>query len=81
MGLQANRMDADPSHRTNCAEKAQRIGNQRRDLLSCLMQLLKECAEGKSHFKTYRQFKMYNDPSLNMALVQEAQRLNTSGKY
>ena len=78
MNLQVLRVDVDDQHRVNCAAKAKRIAEQRQDLLTCLLALLAECREGKSHFKTYRQFKMYNDPSLNMALVQELQGLNSA---
>jgi hypothetical protein len=37
-----------------------------------------ELAEGSGSFRIYRQFKMYNDPSLNPALVAE-QRARRQG--
>ena len=33
--------------------------------------ILAECERGEAYFKIYRQFKMYNDPSLNPALYGE----------
>lgn len=78
MNLQVLRVDVDDQHRVNCATKAERIAQQRQDLMMCLLALLSECSEGKSYFKTYSQFKMYNDPSLNMVLVQELQELNST---
>ena len=43
----------------------------RTDLAACLDRLLAECERGEAYFKIYRQFKMYNDPSLNPALYGE----------
>ena len=52
---------------------AARLREQRRDLADCLDRLLEEVACGQAVFKIYRQFKMYNDPNLNPALVAERQ--------
>jgi hypothetical protein len=45
---------------------------QRQDLLSCLDSLLADARAGRAFFKVYRQFKMYNDPSLNPCLYGKA---------
>jgi hypothetical protein len=41
--------------------------------MSCLDSLLLEARAGRAFFKVYRQFKMYNDPSLNPYLYGQAQ--------
>ena len=74
MAAQVERRDADPTHREMCAVKLARLNLQRADLAHCLDDLLLACREGRARFRTYRQFKMYNDPALNMELVREAQR-------
>lgn len=65
MGMQANRIDASPEHRENCRGKLERLREQRDDLAACLDALLEGMSAGTAYFKIYRQFKMYNDPSLN----------------
>ncbi|HSB24836.1 MAG TPA: DUF4254 domain-containing protein [Burkholderiaceae bacterium] len=71
MRLQTQRRDVDDTHRTNAAARLQRLLQQRSDLAGCLDALLAECREGRAYFKVYRQFKMYNDPRFNPALVAE----------
>ena len=46
-------------------------GQQRADLGACLDELIADTQAGKAYFKVYRQFKMYNDPRFNPALVAE----------
>ncbi|GIZ50495.1 DUF4254 domain-containing protein [Noviherbaspirillum aridicola] len=65
MREQTERVDASQEHIDKCREKLQRLGMQRRDLAACLDQLLADAAAGRAWFKIYRQFKMYNDPTLN----------------
>ena len=65
MGMQADRNDASPEHRENCRTKLERLREQRDDLAACLDALLEGISAGRTYFKIYRQFKMYNDPSLN----------------
>jgi len=74
MRLQTLRGDVDAAHIENCRLKLDRLNEQRRDLAACLDRLLAECASGESHFKVYRQFKMYNDPALNPAIYNESKR-------
>jgi hypothetical protein len=65
MGHEAGRADASTDHRARCAERLARLSAQREDLARCLDTLLALSATGRAYWKVYRQFKMYNDPSLN----------------
>jgi hypothetical protein len=65
MRLQTERADALPEHVAACRSKFARLIEQRADLARCLEALLADCAAGRAYFKVYRQFKMYNDPTLN----------------
>ncbi len=71
MGLQAQREDADAAHREACAAKLERLKEQRGDLGQCLDMLLAHARAGTAYFKVYRQFKMYNDPTLNPYLYSQ----------
>jgi hypothetical protein len=71
MRLQTQRSDVDPVHVESCTVKLKRFIEQRADLAACLDQLLAEAQQGRSYFKVYRQFKMYNDPKLNPAVYGE----------
>ena len=65
MGAQADRVEAGPEHRETCRLKLERLREQCADLAACLDDLLEDMAAGRRYFKIYRQFKMYNDPTLN----------------
>ena len=54
--------------------KLERLQQQRMDLGNCLDALMADAMAGRAYFKVYRQFKMYNDPRFNPALVAELQR-------
>jgi hypothetical protein len=41
------------------------INEQHRDLSQSLVELLDDVFAGRKRLKVYRQFKMYNDPTLN----------------
>ncbi|TXI21557.1 MAG: DUF4254 domain-containing protein [Roseateles sp.] len=71
MREQTLRTDVDDAHRQACTERLQRLIQQRTDLGSCYDELLADARAGRAYFKVYRQFKMYNDPRLNPALVAE----------
>jgi hypothetical protein len=71
MRAQTLRTDVDESHRAGSRDKLARLQQQRADLAGCLDALLADCVAGRAHFKVYRQFKMYNDPRFNPALVRE----------
>ena len=72
MRLQTQRADVDRAHIEACSLKLERLEEQRTDLAACLDRLLAECASGAGTFKVYRQFKMYNDPTLNPAVYGES---------
>jgi hypothetical protein len=73
MRAQAQRHEAGAEHMHACTCKLERLVAQREDLKSCLDNLLAEARAGRAFFKVYRQFKMYNDPSLNPWLYGQVQ--------
>jgi Protein of unknown function (DUF4254) len=72
MRAQTERRDVDDAHRESSRGKLDRLLAQRSDLGACLEALLADAQAGRAYFKVYRQFKMYNDPRFNPALVAEA---------
>lgn len=68
MREQVERQDADVAHRERCREKLAVLLEQQRDLSTAIDQLLEDIAAGDKYMKTYRQMKMYNDPSTNPVL-------------
>jgi len=74
MRAQSERADADETHRSAARARLARLHEQRGDLSRCLAALLADAAAGRAYFKVYRQFKMYNDPRFNPALVAERAR-------
>lgn len=71
MRAQVTRPDVDAAHRDTCTARWQQLIQQRTILAACLDELLADCRRGAARFGVYRQYKMYNDPQLNMALVRE----------
>jgi hypothetical protein len=65
MGIQKDRNDIDLTQKENAANKKKRLVMQRDDLLFCFNRLLNSALQGKSFYRIYRQFKMYNDPKMN----------------
>jgi len=65
MGLQTRRADATAEHVAACRDKLARLTLQRDDLARCYDILLARAAAGRAFWRVYRQFKMYNDPTLN----------------
>lgn len=74
MQAQTRRTDVDEAHRQLCQRRLARLHEQRQDLADCLGRLLHDTQAGHAWFKVYRQFKMYNDPAFNPALVAERQQ-------
>lgn len=77
MGLQTVRTDVDDTHRETALAKQTQLRLQREDLAGCYDRLFDDIAAGIGRFKVYRQFKMYNDVTLNPVLV--AERLGRQG--
>jgi hypothetical protein len=61
----ARRDDIDDAHRARSEGKLAVLREQRRDLEHALRLLLNEYVAGTRRMRIYRQFKMYNDPTLN----------------
>ena len=68
MREEAERKDADTDHRQKCSHKLNVLLQQREDLSLAINQLFSNIKSGKAVIKTYKQMKMYNDPSLNPIL-------------
>jgi ethanolamine ammonia-lyase large subunit len=67
------RENASEEHRSNCSKKVSVLTEQIDDLSNCLKTILDKIVNGQLKFKVYRQFKMYNDPSLNPQLYKRTQ--------
>ena len=65
MRIQTERRDASQEHLETSHVRLARLTEQRADLAGCFDALLADCLAGRTHFKAYRQFKMYNDPAFN----------------
>lgn len=65
MEEQAARRDADPQHREKAQGRLAILYEQHRDLSESLAELLADLFAARKRLKVYRQFKMYNDPTLN----------------
>lgn len=74
MEEQAARTDADRQHRQKAIGKLAVLYEQLEDLSTALAALLDDIFAGRKRLKVYRQFKMYNDPTLNPCLYKEAGR-------
>lgn len=68
MREEAERADADNEHKNKCSFKVKVLMQQREDLSLAINQLFSNIKSGRSIIKTYKQMKMYNDPSLNPVL-------------
>lgn len=71
---QTERTDASPEHIESVQRKLAIALMQHDDLSQSLRELLGEIFAGKKRHKTYRQMKMYNDPSLNPYLYHAKKR-------
>ena len=68
MDEQVQRIDVSAEHQRSCAERVRVLKEQQADLTEALRALLEDLGSGRRCFKVYRQFKMYNDPTLNPQL-------------
>ena len=71
---QLERTDVDQEHRKSVEEKIMVCLLQQTELAKSLQQLVDGLFSGQKRHLTYRQFKMYNDPTLNPYLYQSAAR-------
>lgn len=67
----SQREDIDQAHRQRSLHKLSILREQRADLELALHRLLDDYIAGTRRMKIYRQFKMYNDPSLNPELYRQ----------
>lgn len=67
---QLERDDIDAEQRDKVSTRVTLCQQQHADLSHSLQQLLNDIFAGRKRHKTYRQMKMYNDPSLNPAIYQ-----------
>jgi hypothetical protein len=65
MEEQANRADASLGHRAKARSRLEVLYRQHHDLSHSLGELLDDIFAGHKRLEIYRQFKMYNDPTLN----------------
>lgn len=72
MKEQTERPDAQEQHIQSCIEKLHRLKHQENDLATALQAFIDDIIAGKKQNKLYRQFKMYNDPSLNPKIYKKA---------
>ena len=62
------RTDVEQSHRDACQKKLNTLLEQQKDLSTAIEELIEDIEAGRKYMKTYKQMKMYNDPSLNPVL-------------
>ena len=67
---QLERDDVDEQHRGKVNDRIDLCRQQHADLSQSLQELLDDIFNGVKRHKTYRQMKMYNDPSLNPEIYQ-----------
>ena len=65
MKEQADRSDAEQSHRDKASSRLETIAQQHEDLSTSLSELLEDALAGRKRLRVYRQLKMYNDASMN----------------
>ena len=75
MEEQLERTDATAEHLARVRGKLEILHIQHDDLSGSLQELLNDIFAGRNRLKLYRQFKMYNDPSLNPYLYQSQKPL------
>jgi hypothetical protein len=68
-----DRSDATPEHRGKVAAKLAICETQQSELADALGHLLHDIYAGTKRHRTYRQCKMYNDPTLNPAVYRDPQ--------
>ena len=74
MREQTERLDASAEHLASTRHKLSVLEVQHHDLANSLGELLSDILSGRKRLKIYRQFKMYNDPTLNPYLYQAQPR-------
>lgn len=68
MNQEVLREDVSNQHIEQCTAKLNILLEQKKDLSTSINQLIADIESGRKIIKTYKQMKMYNDPSLNPVL-------------
>ena len=68
MRCETERTDVDEAHRAACRKKLDVLLSQQVDLSRAIEELIEDIEAGRKYMKTYKQMKMYNDPSINPVL-------------
>ena len=68
MRCETERTDVDEAHRAACRKKLDVLLSQQGELSRAIEELSEDIEAGRKYMKTYKQMKMYNDPSLNPVL-------------
>jgi hypothetical protein len=74
MEEQVFRTDATDEHRAKVKAKLDILHEQHLDMSNSLRELFDDIFSGRKRLKVYRQFKMYNDPTLNPYLYNSNRR-------
>jgi len=75
---QLQRSDVDDAHRLKVSQRLAICRLQQKELATSLRQLLEAIVSGTKRHRTYRQFKMYTDPTLNPYLYNAGKSTGTS---
>ena len=79
MEEQANRSDANLGHRAKARSRLEILHRQHHDLAQALTELVEDIFAGRKRLEVYRQFKMYNDPTLNPYLYAAGEKNKAAG--
>lgn len=71
---QTDRRDVSPAHAVKVQQRISLCEQQHHDLTRSLQELLEDLFTARKRHKTYRQMKMYNDPSLNPSIYQQSKK-------
>lgn len=72
MACETKRTDVDEAHLDACRRKLDVLLSQQADLSKAIEELIEDIEAGRKYMKTYKQMKMYNDPSLNPVLYAQS---------
>lgn len=75
---QLTRTDVDQAHLDRVKQRIAICSQQQMDLAQSLQELLEDIVAGRKRHRTYRQFKMYNDPTMNPYLYQQTEKQRSS---
>ena len=68
MEQETRREGVPEEHVQRCADRLAVLAEQQADLMTAIDQLFEDLRTGRRYVRVYRQFKMYNDPTLNPVL-------------